>query len=593
MKKNIEMKKVICTALSALTLASSLLTTVPAYAFEGDPDFDMIYVERENGNIRYVDEDGNEVDLGGGMLFTQTADDLPSSYDSRDFGYITPVKSQRGTGDCWAFSAINALETDSIVKGYTDLEDTDFSEAHLAWFANNSLVNDESDPTHGDGVAEENPHTCGGNWQDAAASLARWSGVANESDFPFNNSDISKMSYGEEDRYNAGSGIAIESAQVLSDIVSTKQWIMEHGSAIVSYYSNDTYYNNETYAYYSGLSYKSNHAVSIVGWDDNYSAENFKDEYRPSSDGAWLCKNSWGSGWGNDGYFWLSYSETTIHEISGISVQRLDNYHNNYTYNGAHWSGAYNLSYAAQAANVFTSKGNEKITAVGIQTGAATEVIAKIYKNLPENYKNPADGVNVASTTVTVDGEGYHTIYLDEEVFVEKGEIFAIVIQYNGLAGKTVIPLEVNYDSISTQYHSEAGQSYLNFSTRETGWRTAQSQGAENVCIQALTECGHEFSSVKTEATCTESGIETVACTQCGEFLSEEIIPATGHEFGQWITHPYDEEAGARVSERTCLGCGETEKRIDTNVKVVTIDNFFATFFARLIQAIKTIFTVG
>ena len=51
------------------------------------------------------------------------------------------------------------------------------------------------------------------------------------------------------------------------------------------------------------------HAVTIIGWDDKYSRNNFNSNCRPENDGAWLILNSWGADWGNNGTAWVSYED--------------------------------------------------------------------------------------------------------------------------------------------------------------------------------------------------------------------------------------------------------------------------------------------
>ena len=79
---------------------------------------------------------------------------------------------------------------------------------------------------------------------------------------------------------------------------------------------NADYYNDKTYSFNcksadgtdADFSKGINHAVSIVGWDDGFSCENYNGKNRMN--GAWICKNSYGSKWGKNGYFYLSYSYT-------------------------------------------------------------------------------------------------------------------------------------------------------------------------------------------------------------------------------------------------------------------------------------------
>jgi C1A family cysteine protease len=67
-----------------------------------------------------------------------------------------------------------------------------------------------------------------------------------------------------------------------------------------------------------------NHGVSIVGWDDSFSRENFPVSNQPDGDGAWIVRNSWGPGWGDGGYFYMSYDTSLGYFNSFIGSLRFD-----------------------------------------------------------------------------------------------------------------------------------------------------------------------------------------------------------------------------------------------------------------------------
>ncbi len=591
------MKKTIKKATSIIIAATvgvlSLSAAVPAYAAE---ERLVINVETDSPseygyqNYRYVDKNGNEVVFETGeQLFTQSV--LPSNYDSRDYGYVTDVKYQGSGGNCWAYSSISMLETSSVINGYETADTADYSEAHLTWFTGKGLAQDTNDLAYGDGYDLEEPFYYGGNWKRAAATLARWSGVADESEFPAYPRNISAMgNYDESDRYNTSAGVVLESAQKLETAEDIKQWITENGSVSAAFHYNDKYYNKNTFAYNCPEKYSISHMIVIVGWDDNYSAENFNDV--PSADGAWICKNSWGTNWGDDGYFMISYNDASFSYIAGFTARTTENCYKNYTYNGSEWNSAVGAYGSMQAANVFTSGGYETLDAVGVSTaGAGNRVIITVYKNLPDGYTTPVEGTLASTKELLIDREGYHTVYLDDEVSLEPGERFSVVVEYkNTLQSATFVPVEKNTVEYQS-YSSRAGESYLNYNPkRVTSWETAAENEVHNVYVQAFTKCNHQNVSRTDGAICTEDGIETVYCSQCGKVESEHTVYHTGHGFGGWSAFEKNSD-GEEISTRVCLRCGLEETKTRSDVNVVPLNSFFDMFISRFLVVFRALFS--
>ena len=191
-------------------------------------------------------------------------DTFPASYDLRTYNKVTPVKNQGSCGSCWAHGAYGSLESTLMPT-----ETWDFNE----WDLN---VN------HGFDYA-----SCqGGNNEMSAAYLARWSG-------PFSEGQTTPV------RKHLQDLIYIPPKASALDNNNIKSAIMNYGAISGSFYWNSGYLRSGGYYYPSGGS--GNHMITIVGWDDNHAVSG------APGNGAYLCKNSWGSTWNGDGYFWISY----------------------------------------------------------------------------------------------------------------------------------------------------------------------------------------------------------------------------------------------------------------------------------------------
>ncbi len=592
------MKKTLRKIASVLLASTLCFLTVyfPAYSAEIEPD--LIYVENisnENGVIdyRYVDKDGNEVKSAGNSLGTQAVT-LPSKYNAAESGHVSSIKDQGNAGACWAFSAMSLLESDSIVKGYKTKEEADFSEAHHLWFVCRGRAESEDDLAYGDGYAIEDPLDRGGSWRISAASLSRWSGAANESKYPFDGYNLSSVgNYAESERYDTSAGILLESAVELTSMSSVKQWIVEHGAVTAAFFQSNSYYNSSTAAYYTPSTYAINHQITIVGWDDTFSATKFRSTNRPSGNGAWLCKNSWGTEWGDDGYFWISYYDATIKLFAGFSVMESEDYYKKYSYNGAEWYGAFQVENSFQVANVFKSTGYESLSAVALQTfGVDIKVEIVIYKNVNTAYNSPVKGTKALTTTAVLPNTGYHTVYLPSSVSLNPNETFSVVVRYYADdSGVAVVPVESTL-SEGLEYGSRTGESYLNLAVSGNSWVTTQSRGAHNLFIQAITKCNHRLSTDSQNASCTENGFEKTVCTQCGKVETDRFIAATGHNYGEWSAYFYSIAEHRQISECTCRVCGDTIRRGSYTSNVVTLDAFMEYLLVRLKTAIRNLFNI-
>lgn len=249
-------------------------------------------------------------------------DTLPQSYSSRDLNYLTPVRNQQNTESCWAFGSLATLEALLIKNGKLTPEESQWlSVAHMdAWGT------PRSDTTGWQRTYKVSP----GYPYIALGYLTSWSGAVKDSLYPFTSpfEDV-KIDDPENVKYGVSGVMYIDG----TDPETIKKCIMDYGAVSANYNSTSKFLSNDQTSHYCPTKQTSvsGHSISVVGWDDNYSKDNFLTqslltqpteedkangitepyykEYSPQNDGAWLCKNSWGSNNSLGGYFWISYED--------------------------------------------------------------------------------------------------------------------------------------------------------------------------------------------------------------------------------------------------------------------------------------------
>ncbi len=372
---------------------------------------------------------------------------LESTYDSRNEGILSDIRNQNPWGTCWAFATLGTMETSLRKQG---LGSYDLSERHLAYFTyhtRSDALGNASGDTIEPMYATPAYLDYGGNTMTAVSALMNWQGAADESKYPYSND------------YNTpadmAQAVSQDTAVILKDcyllntkandeetISSVKALVKQYGSVMWSYYDDTPYYNSTTHAYYNNVTNNTNHAIMIVGWNDNYPKENFNTP--PTKDGAWIVRNSWSEYWGEKGYFYISYEDTSLGSGNPAAVMVAglrDEYDNNYFNSNTLTYGWYGYTGGMlKMAQVYTIKGEnsdtEQLSAVSFLSGGIdTDYSIQIYKNpLKENgvVENPESGTPLLSTPVTGRStyQGLYTIDLTEPVIVEQGEDIAIVITF-------------------------------------------------------------------------------------------------------------------------------------------------------------------
>ena len=362
-----------------------------------------------------------------GSLLINLYADPPTTFDLRNYegsNYVTSVKNQSG-GTCWTHGTMAAIEGNLLMTGEWanngEEGEPNLAEYHLDWWNGfNQFYNADVSTSFPEGLTVH----MGGDYLVASAYLTRGDGAVR---------DIDGQSYEEPPNYYSPDFHVYYPNKIvwqtvgenLENIDSIKETIMEYG-VMGTCMAYDGQFINTQFEHYQPPSSEMlpNHAISIVGWDDNRATD-------APEPGAWLCKNSWGEYWGNDGYFWISYydkwacREPYMGSVSFQDVELTE-------YEKVHYHDYHGqrdiIESVNEAFNAFQTQTQEFISAVSYFTPEENVLAAiKIYDDFVDgDLEN-----ELISKTVFHDFRGFHTIELDEVLTFEPNEDFFVYISFS------------------------------------------------------------------------------------------------------------------------------------------------------------------
>lgn len=388
--------------------------------------------------------------------------ELPASYDYRKRGRAPTVKNQGSLGTCWAFASLMALESSLLPE-----ESLDFSEDHMS--IRNSFHMAQND---------------GGEYTMSMAYLLSWQGPVLEEDDPYGDGwspeGLSPVRH-------------VQEIQILpeKDYEAIKRAVYFTGGVQSSLYTSmadgeetSDSYNKEAGAYCYTGERRPNHDVVIIGWDDGYPKENFP--VPPEGDGAFICANSWGGAFGDEGYFYVSYYDTNIgiHNIVYSRVDRADNYDRIYQTDLCGWVGQ--LGYGKEEAffaNIYEASEDEELWAAGFY---ATDQDTQYEVYVVNDAAGSADfGRRRSVARGTLENAGYYTIDFERPVQLKAGERYAVIVSIRTPGSVHPVAIEYSAPDKKTKVDLSDGEGYI--SLKGTAWDRVETEQSCNVCLKAYT----------------------------------------------------------------------------------------------------------
>ncbi len=451
--------------MAALTLAAGIL---------GAAGFDMIPARSqraaaETAGVTETTEAVKTAETEGapGSARQEPTDGLSGSWYAGDYGKKPMVRSQGEYGTCWALAAVSAMEASL-------LPDTDliFSADHMT--LNNGFTMDVN---------------AGGNCEMAMAYLSGWQGPVLEEEDPYGDGCSAE---------GLSPAVHVQEIQVLRE--ADRDWIKEmvhaYGAVQTSLFmsrqttaASEPYYNEETAAYYYPEQKEKDHDVVILGWDDAFSRYNFSQT--PKEDGAYICQNAWGSDFGEDGIFYVSYEDANIGcvNVAYTRIESTDNYDRIYQTDDCGWQAVQGFDKEeCWFANVYTAEEEELLAAVGFYA-TARNAYYEVY--LVHDFADSGSfGERIILQSGTLQNEGYYTVDLEQYQELYAGERFAVAVKINTPGWNSPVAVEYQADEYTQNVTTEGKEGYLSPNGRV--WQDVEERYGTNVCLKAYTKRAEE-----------------------------------------------------------------------------------------------------
>ena len=400
-------------------------------------------------------------------------------YDLRELNAVSKIKNQFRDGGCRSFAALGALESHIKLKTGVelDLSENNFENRQGFYFGTNNIRqgrNRNSDlpylVNYGPILEEDDPYIPmkgeggEGNYltqeqvNAAAKNPVLKDGVKQIMGFEFLKTvDTAKVSSAEDDELLQIKEAIAKNGGVVADMY------MAHDGNKTFPYTDVKYYNPETKAYYfdgkdsdriskyrlvetDGIKYGANHAITIVGWDDDFSKDNFIT--KPEIDGAWIVRDAQSEAFGDKGYFYVSFQSVSMGENPYVFTEVIEPQYSVYQHDELAFTGyREGINFATDEKDVLFNRykagSDSKIDKVGFYTtkkNAEYEVyFIPDFAELEEKAEEIGEDEAKAFYTMiqdykvlsgTAETAGYHTLDIPAEVDakIKKGTDFTVGI---------------------------------------------------------------------------------------------------------------------------------------------------------------------
>jgi C1A family cysteine protease len=395
---------------------------------------------------------------------------LPKTFSWADYGKKPTVRDQGSLGTCWALTAAEAVESALLPQTHLVL-----SADHISLQNGFDIEQDE-----------------GGDYSMIMSYMADFKGPVTEEEDPYGDG---RSPQGLKAAVHVGEMRLLEGMS--ADRI--RHMIYRFGAVQTSLSMDRTrtdrsrsfYYNEETCSYYDPVTEPLNHDVLVLGWDDTYSKNNFRKQ--PAHDGAWICQNSWGAGFGRNGIFYVSYEDANVFRKGGIAytdVRAAGDAARVLETDSLGWQARQGYGNdSAWFAGVFETESPQVLEAAGLYAvGPATAWRMVLVENFSgtDSLSEAASGKSgIPLGCGWIESPGFYTLRLSQPLSLPAGERFAVIVFVDTPGTGRPVAVETRKDRYTDTVSLDGRESYI--SEDGTRWERTQTAYRTNVCLKLYT----------------------------------------------------------------------------------------------------------